>query len=59
MNQLLITGSPRVMLENEGEDYVNAIAYSTDSERFRRDLVEEKRALPLLEVVGRGQAKVR
>jgi len=55
-----IYGSPRVLLEdvNDGE-YVNAIAYSTDSELFRRDLVEEKRALPQLEVVGRGQSKLR
>jgi hypothetical protein len=55
-----VYGSPRILLEdvNDGE-YVNAIAYATDSETFRRDLVEDKKALPVLEIVGRGQSKLR
>lgn len=43
---------------NDGE-YINAIAYTTDSEIFRRRLIEDKKAKTQLDVVGRGQTMIR
>merc|ERR1712212_605448 len=40
-------------------DYVNTLAYATDSERYRRDLVEDNKAPTSLEVVGKGHVKLR
>jgi len=56
-----IYGSPRVMLESVGEptEYVNVFAYATDSESYRRDLVEDNKALTYFEVVGKGHSKIR
>jgi len=55
-----VYGSPRLALEsvNDGE-YINAIAYTTDSEIFRRRLIEDKKAKTQLDVVGRGQTMIR
>jgi len=55
-----VYGTPRVLLENVNDgEYINATAYTTDSEIFRRRLVEDNKALPLLEIVGRGQTNMR
>jgi len=56
-----IYGCPRVMLEGVGDDtqYVNVFAYATDSERYRRDLVEDSKAPTTLDIVGKGHTKLR
>ena len=49
------------MLEGVGDDaqYVNVFAYATDSERYRRDLVEDSKAPTTLDIVGKGHTKLR
>jgi len=58
-----VYGCPRLMMEEIGGgdsiDYVNTLAYATDSERYRRDLVEDNKAPTSLEVVGKGHVKLR
>ena len=49
------------MLEASGDDvaYINAFAYATDSERYRRELIEDNKAPTTLEITGKGQSKIR
>ena len=49
------------MVEAVGEptEYINVFAYATDSERYRRDLVEDSKASTTLEIVGKGHSKLR
>jgi len=56
-----IYGSPRIMLESVGEPvtYINTFAYATDSERYRRELVEDSKAPTTLSIVGKGHARLR
>ena len=47
----------------EGADddvsYTNVFGYATDSERYRRDLVEDGKAATVLDVRGKGHSKLR
>lgn len=56
-----VYGSARIMLEGVGDNntYINVFAYATDSERYRRELVEDNKAATTLDIVGKGQAKLR
>jgi len=56
-----VYGCPRMMVEAVGEptEYINVFAYATDSERYRRDLVEDSKASTTLEIVGKGHSKLR
>lgn len=48
------------MLEaSDDSAYINVFAYATDSETYRRELVEDSKAPTTLEITGKGQSKIR
>lgn len=56
-----VYGCARILMEGVGDNnnYVNVFAYATDSEQYRRELVEDNKAPTTLDIVGKGQAKLR
>jgi len=56
-----IYGCPRILMEGADDDisYTNVFGYATDSERYRRDLVEDGKAATVLDVRGKGHSKLR